>query len=92
MIASGSPQAPIQKKFSTGPVTGTGSSTSPLFRGTPPPIPPNKPILPANALKERSKEIQQATLRAKMTTTTSLSTSSSSSTPVPVQGERNEKS
>ncbi|XP_053208979.1 CTTNBP2 N-terminal-like protein [Panonychus citri] len=97
VIASGSPQAPIQKKFSTGPVTGTGSSTSPLFRGTPPPIPPNKPILPANALKERSKEIQQATLRAKMITTTSTNNttntlSTSSSTPVPVQGERNEKS
>lgn len=86
MIASGSPQAPVQKKLSTGPVAGTGSGTSPVFRGAPPPIPPNKPILPANALKERSKEIQQATVRAKMMTAKSI-TPLPSSTPVPVQGE-----
>ncbi|XP_025017344.1 uncharacterized protein CG10915 [Tetranychus urticae] len=87
MIASGSPQAPVQKKLSTGPVAGTGSGTSPVFRGAPPPIPPNKPILPANALKERSKEIQQATVRAKMMTAKSI-TPLPSSTPVPVQGSR----
>ncbi|XP_074601221.1 uncharacterized protein LOC141855194 isoform X2 [Brevipalpus obovatus] len=52
MIASGSPQQAPQKKMSSAIV---GSA-----RGLPPPIPPNKPILPASALKERSKELQQS--------------------------------
>ena len=51
---------PVSKKL-TSPANSSAHSTvtGPVFtRGAPPPIPPNKPILTPNALKEKSKELQ----------------------------------
>lgn len=65
MIVSASPQAPVEKKLASSVV-----SSSNLARPAPPPVPPNKPILPPNALKEREKELQQtAADRAKILST-----------------------
>ena len=52
-----SSKAPVMKRLS-----GSGFSTSAggTSRGIPPPVPPNKPVLPTTILKERSKVIQAA--------------------------------
>ena len=77
--------SPVIKKVSS-PVTSSTTGTSPVHpRGAPPPIPPNKPILTPNALKEKSKELQNvraAKLLASKSTSPSLTTTVSSGTNV----------
>ena len=58
-------KAPVVRKIST------GSAGSPATRGAPPPVPPNKPILPAQALKEKSKLITQNSLTLRNSVTNS---------------------
>ncbi|RWS10582.1 hypothetical protein B4U79_05350 [Dinothrombium tinctorium] len=66
---SGNQQQAGPKKITAPLSMGANSTTTTAAaatRGAPPPVPPNKPVLPPQALKERSKELQAGVARAKL--------------------------
>jgi len=70
------PTSPLSGSSSTGKASLTKRVSTGSSRGAPPPIPPNKPVLPATVLKEKSKLIQATSLESQVTTATHTSTPS----------------
>lgn len=70
------PTSPLSGSSSTGKAPLTKRLSTGSSRGAPPPVPPNKPVLPATVLKEKSKLIQATSSGSQVTTATHTATTS----------------